>query len=724
MLRTSRSRSHTKSRARSHTHTDARPSDGRHPVIKRIQTLIDERKWKQAWAELKPWLGREPNNPSLHWVGGLLQAELGDYEKAATHLRFAAQHIKDDAGLFQRLSEVERELGQGTAAERALETASALDRGLAGLLDRALGYERSGQRGKEIETLEQAFELDQKNPHVALRLAQLYQESFDPTPALKWAMTSVRLKEDYWDAYFLLGTVLQRLGRLQEAIQVYHSLLVVSPKDGRVNRNLGVLCLRLGMNTQAVRYFKRAAEVVPNRVELECDIVHQLLYAGDWTDLEQQSRSMLEEFRSTKHTVSPFAFLSVPGATALDLKASSERHAAMLVNGLKAAPPPPSARSLDPDRPLRIGYLSCDFYSHATGYLMARLFELHDRQKYQLFAYTWDNRYDDPLRKRMAACFDSLKDIRGLADAQAAELIRSDEIDILVDLKGYTRDSRLGILAHRPAPVQVHHVGFPGTLGAPFVDYLVADKIIAPPEHAKFFSEKLAYMPDCYQPTDETRPVGEKPSREECGLPARGVVFASFNQSYKITPETFDVWCKLLREVPDSVLWLLHCSNTATENARKEALARGVQPERLIFAPARTQTVHLGRLQNADLILDTLPVNAHTTASDALWAGVPVVTLPGQPFVSRVAASIVTTIGLPELVARDAEDYLRIAKELASKPEHLESVKRRIREGAKTSPLFDSARYTKNLEALYRAMWKRHAAGLAPATLDANGTVG
>jgi predicted O-linked N-acetylglucosamine transferase (SPINDLY family) len=318
--------------------------------------------------------------------------------------------------------------------------------------------------------------------------------------------------------------------------------------------------------------------------------------------------------------------------------------------------------------------------------------------------------------------FDAIRDIRGLADQQAAELIRSDEIDVLVDLKGFTRDGRLAILAYRPAPIQVHHVGFPGTLGASFVDYLVADRVIAPPEHSEYFSEKIAYLPDCYQPTDETRPVGMQPSRTDCGLPEQGVVFASFNQSYKITPDAFDLWCRLLQEVPDSVLWLLHCSKPATAALRKEAERRGVASERLIFAAARPQTEHLGRLQNADIILDTFPVNAHTTASDALWAGVPLVTVPGDSFVSRVASSIVTAAGLPDLVAKDKEDYVRIARELALDPGALAAVKARVQEG-RNSALFDSARYTKNLEALYRVMWKRHAAGLAPAAIDVNGEV-
>lgn len=724
MLRTSRN--HT-GRKQHKTSNQGVKGGGRHPAIQRIQSLIDTQKWKQAWAELKPWLVREPNNATLHWVAGLLQSELGNADKARTHLRFAAEHIHDDAGLFERLGAAERALGDEVAAEKAFQQARGLKSGVPALLERAKAFELSGERRKEIEVLEEAYAEAKDNPRITLRLAHLCQESFDPTPALKWAMATVKIKEDLWEAYLLLGTILQRLDRLQEALEVYRSLLYVWPTDGRVNRNLGMLCLRLGLHTDAVRYFKRAVEVEPNRVELETDIVHQLLHAGEWAELDAQVSSLLEQFRRVVQSVSPFAFLSVPGATALDLKVSAERAATTIVKGLRkpAEPAPTPTAGLDPNRPLRIGYLSSDLYEHATGYLMARLFELHDREHFRLYAYTWDDRHDDPLRRRIAPCFDAIKDIRGLADEQAAELVRTDAIDILIDLKGYTRDGRLAILAHRPAPIQVHHVGFPGTLGAgAFVDYLVADKVVAPPDRAHYYSEKLAYLPDCYQPTDETRPIGAQPTRADCGLPEDKFVFSSFNQSYKITPTTFALWCRLLNEVPNSVLWLLHCSKNATANFRHAAEHHGVASERLIFAGARPQTEHLGRLQNADVILDTLPVNAHTTASDALWAGVPVITLPGEPFVSRVAASIVTAIGLSELVAKDPDDYVRIAKGLAEKPEYLADVKRRVREGAKSSPLFDSARYTRNLEALYRVMWKRYAAGLAPAAIDVDGEVG
>jgi protein O-GlcNAc transferase len=691
------------------------------PLVKRVRQLMDASKWKQAWTEMGPLLKAEPRNPSVQWVAGLLKNELGDQPQALKYLRFAAEHIKDEPSLFQTLGEVERAVGEPARSRAALEHALSLEVNASGLLGLAKLYETTGQRALEIQVLEEAFELEPTNSTIAFRLSCVHQACFDPSPALQWAMRAVQLKEDYWEAYMILGTVLQRLERLDEAVQVYHSLLLVWPNDGKINRNLGVLCLRLGLNRESIRYFTRALEVEPNRVDLECDIVHQLLYVSDWEELGQRTERMLERLRNSSETVAPFGLLSIPGATPLDLKLAAERSADAMTKGV-VGNPDALQRSVQPgeaERPLKIGYLSCDLHEHATGYLMARLFELHDREQFHLHAYTWDNHVDAPLRKRLTRAFDVVRDVRGLADQQAAELIASDQIDILIDLKGYTRDGRLPIVAHRPAPITVHHVGFPGTLGAPFVDYLVADRFVAPPEHPEYFTEKIAYLPDCYQPTDDTRKTGERPTRAECGLPETGVVFCSFNQAYKIIPEVFDGWCRLLREVPDSVLWLLQWSKASTENLCKWAEKRGVDPRRLIFAPARKQAEHLGRLQNADIVLDTTPVNAHTTASDALWAGVPIVTCPAQSFVARVAGSIVMTAGLPDLVARDEAEYHAIAKDMALNPERLEAVKMRVRQSRTDSALFNSARYTKNLEQLYREMWRRKAHGLPAATLGA-----
>lgn len=693
------------------------------PLVKRIRQLMDASKWKQAWTELGPLLKADPKNPTIQWVAGLLKNELGDRPQALKYLRYAAEHIKDEPSLYQTLGELERSVGDPARSRAALEYALGLEVNAAGLLGLAKLYETTGQRALELQVLEEAFELEPTNHTIAFRLACVHQACFDPTPALEWAMRAVRLKEDYWDAYMILGTVLQRLERLDEAVQVYHSLLLVWPNDGKINRNLGVLCLRLGLNREAIRYFTRALEVEPNRVDLECDIVHQLLYVSDWEDLGQRAARMLEKLRSSEETVAPFGLLSVPGATPLDLKLAAERSAQVIVKGV-VGDPNALQRKVEPgeaERPLRIGYLSCDLHDHATGYLMARLFELHDRQNFRLHAYTWDNYLEAPLRKRLLESFDVVRDVRVLADQQAAELIRSDEVDILVDLKGYTRDGRLPIVAYRPAPVTVHHVGFPGTLGSPFVDYLVADRFVAPVEHPEYFTEKIAYLPDCYQPTDDTRQIGERPTRAACGLPDNGIVFCSFNQAYKIIPEVFDVWCRLLVDVPDSVLWLLQWSKSSSENLSAWATKRGVDPKRLLFAPARKQAEHLARLQNADIVLDTTPVNAHTTASDAMWAGVPIVTCPGDSFVARVAGSIVKTAGLPELIARDHDEYHSIAKELAKNPGLLERTKSRVRASRTESALFDSARYTRNLENLYREMWRRKANGLPPIALGTEG---
>lgn len=695
------------------------------PVSQRIRRLIDASKWNQAWAELKPLLASDPTNPTYRWVAGLLHSEMKHLDEALGHLRYAAEYIDDEPELFHRLGELEMLAGDSEASERAFERAVALQTGVPRLQEFATILESQGKVTRAITLLEEAHALEPTNHDIVSKLAVLNQAFFDPIPALKWALRAVELKPDSWDSLLLLGAVLQRTGHLKEAVDLYQSLTILYPDNPAVSQNLGMLCVNLHLYSEAIRYFERAAERSPQRLDLDCRVLQQMYFLSDWAAVGPRAEAILERHRSTDDPVMPFALMAVPGVTAEDTKTAAERAARPFVsNGRPFIHKFERRISIgEGERRLRIGYLSCDLYEHATSFLMARMFELHDRSQFQLYAYSWDKAGESPLRNRVRAAFDVFREIRGLTDLQAAEQIFVDEVDILVDLKGYTQDARLGIPACRPAPLVVHHVGFPGSVGAPLVDYLVADKFVAPPEHPEFFTEKIAYLPNCYQPTDETRSIGPRPSRADCGLPEIGIVFCCFNQTYKITPDIFDIWCRLLRDVKGSVLWLLLRSKVSTQNLRSEAERRGVDPTRLIGAPTIHQTEHLGRLQNADIVLDTLPVNAHTTASDAVWAGVPVVTLPGEPFVSRVAGSIMTTLGLPELVAKDGEDYYRIAKELASNPEYLEQIKRRVREGCGSSPLFDSARYTRHLEALYRVMWRRRVAGLPPETIDINGVL-
>jgi Glycosyl transferase family 41/Galactosyltransferase/Glycosyl transferase family 2 len=382
------------------------------------------------------------------------------------------------------------------------------------------------------------------------------------------------------------------------------------------------------------------------------------------------------------------------------------------------SPPFPPPASPPKRARIRIGYLSADMHEHATAYLLAQMFELHDRDRFEVFVYSYGPDDRSPMRRRLRGAVEHFIDVRSEAERRTAERIRADGIDVLVDLKGYTTEGRAEILAYRPAPIQVSHLGYPGTLGASHIDYLVSDPIVSPRAHEADYAEKLAWLPHSYQPNDRTRVVNDVRDRAAAGLPEEAFVYCSFNNTYKITPQVFDTWCRILHAVPGALLWLLDANLQAKHNLWKHAEARGIARKRIVFAPRMPQAQHLARICNADLFLDNLPVNAHTTASDALWAGVPVLTAPGATFVSRVTASLVAAAGVPELAVASLAEYEAQAIALARDPARLQALRQRLRDGRGSSPLFDSNRYTRNLEALFARMVERAQAGLAPDHLE------
>jgi predicted O-linked N-acetylglucosamine transferase (SPINDLY family) len=365
----------------------------------------------------------------------------------------------------------------------------------------------------------------------------------------------------------------------------------------------------------------------------------------------------------------------------------------------------PRRRTLSARR-LRIGYLSADFHQHATAYLAAGLFEQHDRSRFQVFAYSTGRHDNSPMRARLERAFDRFVDVHDQDPVVIADAIRRDAIDILVDLKGHTEGATPVVLARRPAPIQVHYLGYPGTLGGGLVDYLIGDPVVTPAEHAADYAEALAVLPDAYQINDRDRPIGATPSRGMLGLPEAGIVFCSFNQTYKINPAVFDAWMAILKAVPESVLWLLSRADgdPAMAHLQREAQARGVAPSRLVFAPRCPNPEHLARYRHADLFLDTWPYNAHTTASDALWVGCPVLTLEGATFAGRVASSLVSAAGLPELVAPSVEGYIAQAIALAGDADARSRLRAHLAGPGRASPLFDTRRTTRALEAAYETM--------------------
>lgn len=422
----------------------------------------------------------------------------------------------------------------------------------------------------------------------------------------------------------------------------------------------------------------------------------------------------------------PFLLLGMPGIDAGAQRVCASRWLSARLSALRTGPEAPPAVQCAPGTPqappgkarLRVGYLSGDFQQHATAMLMVEMLEAHDRDRVELYAYSHAEDDGKGMRQRLMAVFDVFRDIHTWDDTRAAQQMRDDSLDILVDLKGYTRGSRTLLLAHRPAPIQVSFLGYPGTLGQDFVDYLISDRFVTPLTAAGDYQEALACMPHSYQPRGRVSHLRQPvPTRHAAGLPARGFVFACFNQAWKLTPAVFDAWCELLRSVPDSVLWLLD-DPQASGNLRNEALARGVSPHRLIFAPDLSQAEHLARLPLMDLMLDTWPYNAHTTASDALSAGVPLVTLTGDTFASRVAGGLLQAAGLSALITYSTGDYVALARALALDPGRLQTLRREFETQRHAAHLFDVVAYTASLEALYAQMWARHETGLPPVAID------
>ena len=530
--------------------------------------------------------------------------------------------------------------------------------------------------------------------------------------ALAFYDRALAIKPDFVQALNNRGIVLFALERHDEALASYDRALALRPDYAEVLNNRGNALSDLGRHEDAAAAFERLLAVRPDYENARGNILRARMQCCDWRDYDRNIAAMVGDVAAGKRAAYPFIFVSAsasPGNQLICARTYNDyKHPKVelaLWNGERYRH----------DR-IRIAYLSADFRGHAVAYLIAELFETHDRARFDTIAISFGRDSADGMRKRLEAAFDRFIDVRGKSDRDVALLLREMEVDIAVDLAGYTKDSRTGILAFRPAPIQVNYLGYPGTMGAAYVDYILADRIVIPEGQRHFYSESVAYLPDTYQPNDSKRRIGaQTPTRHEAGLPEAGFVFCSFNNNFKITPPVFDTWMRLLRQVAGSVLWLLEDNEAATRNLRREAEARGVAPDRLVFAPRRPTEDHLARHRLADLLLDTLPYNAHTTASDALWAGLPVVTCLGSSFAGRVAGSLLNAVGLPELVTATLADYEALALELARDTDKLAAIRAKLARNRSVFPLFDAARFRRHIESAFVTMWERSQRGEPPA---------
>ena len=522
---------------------------------------------------------------------------------------------------------------------------------------------------------------------------------------------ALSIKPDLEGAWLGRGNVLWSLKRHDEAFAAYDKALLIRPDLEGAWLGRGNVFTDLKGYDEAFAAYDKALSIKPDLVGVEGQRLHAKMSLCNWENLDTEIEKLIASVRAGKANSPPFVFLSFNGSPDEHLRCAQAWGVAKHPKASQST----WLRSIYAHDKIRIGYVSADFCKHAIAYLTAELFECHNRMKFTTTALSLGLDDKSSVRQRLVNSFDTFVDCRNLSDADVARTIVNAEIDILVDLNGFTQDARTSIFSYRPAPIQVNYLGYPGTMGAPYIDYIIGDKSLFTLADATAYSEKLVQLPHSYQPNDRKRHISDKNfKREECGLPKDRFVFCCFNLNHKIVPSVFDSWMRILKHVDGSVLWLLSKNQTTIDNLRKETTSRGIDSARLVFANEMELPEHLARHRLADLFLDTLPYNAHTTASDALWAGLPVLTQIGNAFAGRVAASLLNAIDLPELITHSREEYEALAIELALNDEKLKAIKEKLSRNRLTTPLFDTPLYTMHLEAAYEAMYQRHKAGLPP----------
>ncbi len=645
---------------------------------------------------------------------GLAVQQQGRFDEAVACFRRAVEIDPGFANAWTNLGSTLRLLGRleesveacRHAVENAPESAIAFN-------NLGVALQLTGRLDEAAAACTRALELDPNLAEAAGNLGVALKELGRYGEAEAAHRRSVALKPESPDAWYNLGGTLQLAGRSVDAIAAYERVLALNPRHVATLYNLGFLLKDIGRLGEAIALHRQAIEIDPGYALAREQLLFELRHACDWRDLGALDAAANRALAGGKSVAPPF-ILTVRCTDMALLLRNAVAWSAGQFRGVVPFQHEPAV-PLSDRQPLTVGYLSADFHDHATAHLLGPLFKLHDRTRFRIHAYSYGPDDGSAWRRRLIEDSDAFVHLEALDDEAAARRIREDGVDILVDLKGWTQGSRLGICARRPALVQATYLGFPGTSGAAFLDYAIVDSIVAPPGEDNGFSEKLVRMPHSYQVNDSDPPAArEALSRHDVGLPETGVVFASFNQPYKVEAPVFAVWMNVLKRVPEAVLWQLQGHELAAENLRRAAAAQGVDPARLIFAPMWPKDRHLARLRLADIALDTRTYCGHTSTSDALSVGLPVVAMRGVHFASRVSESCLRAIGAAELVTADPAAYEELAVRLAGDPAALAALKAKLAANRRTHPLFDTRRFARALERAYEEMWRIRCAGEVP----------
>jgi predicted O-linked N-acetylglucosamine transferase (SPINDLY family) len=606
---------------------------------------------------------------------GVAVNQAGRPSDAVQYFERALRLRDNNPGLFSNLGMALRALG------RAAEAVAAYDRAIALVPDFAAAHTNRGGALMDLRRFAEAI------------------AAFD---------RSLAIRPDHADTLYLKARALNELDRQAEALAVIRKAVELKPNWPEAQAALADTLKDLKRFDESIAAYRRVLELRPGYPFLSGAMLRQQTKVCDWTDYDAQLSALEAMVARDEPALYPFASLTLLHSPPLQLKVARQ-YSKTLEQPLE--PFAPTGRT---DDRIHVGYFSADFRRHPMMHLMGEVFAMHDRDRFRITAFAFNVGKGDDYTQLARDSVDEYIDVDHLSDSEVAALARKMHVDIAIDRKGYTEYARTGIFARRAAPLQVNYLAYPGTMGADFIDYIIADATIIPRTFAKDYAEKIVWMPDSYSPRDTRLVVPGNVTRRDVGLPEDGFVFCCFNQLLKVTPAVFSNWMSILSQATGSVLWLLDEGPIASGNLRREAAARGVDPERILFAPKLPQAEHLERLRLADLGLDTLPYNAHTTANDALFVGVPFVTQIGESFAARVCASLLKAVDLPELVVENAEDFVRLGVELAHNPERMANLRQRLVAARTNSRLYDTRRYVDALESAYVQMHERRLAGLPP----------
>lgn len=654
-----------------------------------------------------------PNDPSIRYNLAKALLDCGLYNESIPHHKCAVELAPNNPSAWFNYGMALSNLGNSeeaiTAYDQAIKLNPAYDEAL---FYRGVILYKLERFDEALVSYEKVLEFNSNyhgswyNKGLVLFALQRYEE------AIACYDQAIKLHATYHEAFSNKAIALLKFRpkKYEEALGCFDRALSLEPFYLEALIGMGLVLQELKQYEGAIACFDKALSLNPNFDWLYGNFLHTKMQICDWSEFEIKGHEgILGKVFDRKNTISPFPLLGVSDDSELQL---------LVARSYTRAKCPPALNLGDIEKrsrqeKIRIGYFSADFHNHATGHLMAGLFELHDKNQFEIIGFSFSSEQDDEMRSRLVNAFDQFIDVGKKSDREIAQLSRDLNIDIAVDLKGFTNDSRPGIFSYRAAPIQVNYLGFPGTMGSDYIDFILADETIIPRHLQKNYSEKVVYLPNSYQVNDGKKLISDRKFlRHELGLPEKAFVFCCFNNCYKLLPETFDAWMRILHSVDESVLWLLEDSTTASENLKREAEKRGISGHRLVFAKRIPLPEHLARHHQADLFIDTFPCNAHTTASDALWSGLPVLTLMGKSFASRVGASLLYAVGLPELVTSSRSDFESLAIELAKDPLKLKDIKVKLLENRLTYPLFNTPLFTRHLETAFIKMYENHLADL------------